>query len=167
DGVVQIVAPTTAEQRLAKTNELKIYEAEVKGSSPSSQNTLNTAFVSSNNTDNTNKSVNVTPNISAASSKAKDSTLPNTDSLSDNFLAPKPDLVFTDDPNASESVANVFNVESNTNKPRKDMSKTHRPDAPIVKDWISDSEDETEIEYVPKQREPSFVTSTEHVKSSW
>nr|GEZ77681.1 putative ribonuclease H-like domain-containing protein [Tanacetum cinerariifolium] len=228
-----------------------IYEAEVKGSSPSRQNTLNTAFVSSNNTDNTNKSVNVAPNISAASSKAKDSTLPNTDSLSDvvihssfasqpnspqldskdlkeidpddleeidlkwqmamltmrarrflkrtrrnlgangtdtigfdmskvecynchkrghfakecrsprdnrnkettritvsveNFLAPKPDLVFTDNPNASESVANVFNVKSNTNKPRKDMSKTHRPDAPIIKDWISDSEDETEID---------------------
>nr|GFB01381.1 putative ribonuclease H-like domain-containing protein [Tanacetum cinerariifolium] len=53
-----------------------------------------------------------------------------------------------------------------TNKPSKDMSKTHRPEAPIVEDWISDSEDETEIEYVPKQREPSFVPSTEHVKSS-
>nr|GEW30252.1 hypothetical protein [Tanacetum cinerariifolium] len=63
-------------------------------------------------------------------------------------------------------VANWFNVESNTNKPRKDMTKTHRPDAPIVEDWISNSEDETEIEFVPKQREPSFVTFLEHVKSS-
>nr|GFB29375.1 hypothetical protein [Tanacetum cinerariifolium] len=82
------------------------------------------------------------------------------------FLPPKPDLDFTDDPKASESVANVFNVESSTNKPSKDMFKAHRPDAPIVEDWISDSEDETEIDFVPKQREPSFVTSTEHVKSS-
>nr|GEX25276.1 ribonuclease H-like domain-containing protein [Tanacetum cinerariifolium] len=82
------------------------------------------------------------------------------------FMPPKPDLVFTNDPNASKSVANVFNVKSSTNKSSKDMSKTHRPDAPIIKDWISDSEDETEIEYVPKQREPSFVTSTKHVKSS-
>nr|GEY02364.1 hypothetical protein [Tanacetum cinerariifolium]GEY06736.1 hypothetical protein [Tanacetum cinerariifolium] len=82
------------------------------------------------------------------------------------FLPPKPDLVFIDVSNASESVANVFNVESSTNKPNKDMSKTHRPNAPIVEDWISDFEDETEIEYMPKQREPSFVTSTEHVKSS-
>nr|GEX74808.1 hypothetical protein [Tanacetum cinerariifolium] len=82
------------------------------------------------------------------------------------FLPPKPDLVFTNDPNASESVANVFNVESNINKPSKDMSKTHRPDAPIVEDWISDSENETEIASVPKHREPSFVTSTKHVKSS-
>nr|GEZ80452.1 ribonuclease H-like domain-containing protein [Tanacetum cinerariifolium] len=82
------------------------------------------------------------------------------------FLPPKPDFVFTNHPNSSESVANVFNVESNTNKPSKDMSKIHRPDDPIVEDWISDSEDETEIESVPKQREPSFVTSTEHVKYS-
>nr|GEW28226.1 hypothetical protein [Tanacetum cinerariifolium] len=82
------------------------------------------------------------------------------------FLPPKPDLVFTDDPNDSESVDNVFNVESNINKPSKDMSKTQRPDAPIVEDWIFDSKDEIEIESVPKQREPSFVTSTKHVKSS-
>nr|GEW18949.1 ribonuclease H-like domain-containing protein [Tanacetum cinerariifolium] len=67
--------------------------------------------------------------------------------------------------NDSESVANVFNVESNTYKPSKNMSKIHRPDAPIIEDWISDSEDETKIESVPKQREPSFATSTEHVKS--
>nr|GEY21096.1 retrovirus-related Pol polyprotein from transposon TNT 1-94 [Tanacetum cinerariifolium] len=66
------------------------------------------------------------------------------------FLPPKPDLVFNNDLNSSESVANVFNVESSTNKPSKDMSKTLRPDAPIVNDWIPDSEDETEIEFVPK-----------------
>nr|GEW61973.1 putative ribonuclease H-like domain-containing protein [Tanacetum cinerariifolium] len=59
----------------------------------------------------------------------------------------KPNLVFHDVPTASESVANMFNVESSTNKPRKDMSKTIRPDAPIVKDWISDSKDETENDY--------------------
>nr|GEW90424.1 hypothetical protein [Tanacetum cinerariifolium] len=106
DGVVQIVAPTTAKQSLPskwKThtliwrnkanleeqslddlfNNLKIYEAKVKGSSPSSQNTQNIAFVSSNNTDNTKESVNVTLSIFAATSKAKVSTLPNVDSLSD------------------------------------------------------------------------------------
>nr|GEW09220.1 putative ribonuclease H-like domain-containing protein [Tanacetum cinerariifolium] len=82
------------------------------------------------------------------------------------FLPHKPDLVFIDDPNASESVANVFNVESSTNKPSKDMSKTLRLDAHIVEDWIFDSEHESEIESVPTQREHSFVTSTEHVKSS-
>nr|GEX36306.1 hypothetical protein [Tanacetum cinerariifolium] len=65
-----------------------------------------------------------------------------------------------------ESVDNVFNVESSTNKPGKDMSKTYRHGAPTVEDWISDSEDETEIESVPKQKEPSFVTSTDPVQSS-
>nr|GEU39420.1 hypothetical protein [Tanacetum cinerariifolium] len=67
--------------------------------------------------------------------------------------------------NDSESVANVVNVESSTNKPSKDMSKTLRPDAPIIKDWISDSEDETKIESMPKQKEPSFVPTFKHVKT--
>nr|GEV35020.1 hypothetical protein [Tanacetum cinerariifolium] len=52
-------------------NNLKIYEAEVKGSSTYSQNIQNIAFVSSNNTDSTNASVNVAPSVSAASPKAK------------------------------------------------------------------------------------------------
>nr|GEU81341.1 hypothetical protein [Tanacetum cinerariifolium] len=51
-------------------NNLKIYEAKVKGSSTSSQNTRNIAFVSLNNIDNTNESVSDVPNVSAASSKA-------------------------------------------------------------------------------------------------
>nr|GEU69851.1 hypothetical protein [Tanacetum cinerariifolium] len=62
---------------------LKIYEAEVKGSSASCQNTQNIDFLSSNNTDSTNESVNVIPNVSATSSKATVSSLPNVDSLSD------------------------------------------------------------------------------------
>nr|GFC44840.1 ribonuclease H-like domain, Gag-pre-integrase domain protein [Tanacetum cinerariifolium] len=53
-----------------------------------------------------------------------------------------------------------------TNKPSKDMSKTLRPDALIIDDWISNSKDEIEIESVPKQREPSFIKSSEHVKNS-
>nr|GEV25161.1 putative ribonuclease H-like domain-containing protein [Tanacetum cinerariifolium] len=60
-------------------NNLKIYEAEVKGSSTSSQNTQNIAIVSSNNTDNTNESVSIVPSVSAASYKALVSTLPNLD----------------------------------------------------------------------------------------
>nr|GEZ49020.1 putative ribonuclease H-like domain-containing protein [Tanacetum cinerariifolium] len=62
---------------------LKIYEAEVKDSSTSSQNIQNIAFVSSSNTDNTNESVSADPSVSVASSKATVSTLPNIDSLSD------------------------------------------------------------------------------------
>nr|GEW03200.1 ribonuclease H-like domain-containing protein [Tanacetum cinerariifolium] len=51
-------------------NNLKIYEAEVNGSSLSIQNTQNIASVSSNNTDSINESVIAAPSISAASSKA-------------------------------------------------------------------------------------------------
>nr|GEZ54653.1 hypothetical protein [Tanacetum cinerariifolium] len=93
DGVVQIVAPTTAEQRNKADleeqglddlfNNLKIYEAEVKGSSTSSQNIQNIAFVSSNNINSTHESVNVAHSVFAASSKTKVSTLLNVDSLRD------------------------------------------------------------------------------------
>nr|GEY66912.1 hypothetical protein [Tanacetum cinerariifolium] len=341
DGVVQIIDPTTAEQSLSSewktrtsiwrnkanleeqslddlSNNLKIYEAEVMGSSTSSHNTQNIAFVSSNNTDNTNESVSTVPSVFAASSKATVSTLLNVDSLSDaviysffasqsnspqldnkdlkqinpddleeinlknkdtlrrsvlvevstsndlvsqydavggydwsfqaeeeptnyaliayassgsssslgsdnklksqvgdktglgfdnqvfdfeelhshesdnsvpknpendrykpgegyhavsplytkTFLPPKPDLVFNDAPNASESITNVLNVKSSTNKPSKDMSQTLSPDALIVEDWIFDSEDETKIESVPKQGEPTYVKSSEHVHTS-
>nr|GEW20569.1 putative ribonuclease H-like domain-containing protein [Tanacetum cinerariifolium] len=279
NGVVQIIAPTTAEQRLAKKNELKargtllmalldkhqlkfnihkdsktlmeaiekskadleeqilddlfnnlkIYEAKVKGLSTSSKNTQNIAFVSSNNTDSTNESVSVVPSVSAASSKAIVSTLPNVDSLSDAVIYSffeEIDLKWqmamltmrarrflkrternlgangtytigfdmskvkcynchrrchfarecrsprdnknkeaTRRPVPTKSVANVFNVESSTYNPSKDMSKTLRLDAPIIKDWISDSEDETENESVPKQKKPSFVLTSEHVKT--
>nr|GEV10350.1 ribonuclease H-like domain-containing protein [Tanacetum cinerariifolium] len=81
------------------------------------------------------------------------------------FMPPKFDLIFNDAPNASKTVAHVFNVESSTNKPRKDMSKTHMPDAPIIEDWISDSENETENESVPIQKEYSFVLTSKHVKT--
>nr|GEV84878.1 ribonuclease H-like domain-containing protein [Tanacetum cinerariifolium] len=279
DGVVQIIAPTTAEQRNKADieeqslddlfNNLKIYEAEVKSSSTSSQTTQNIAFVSSNNTDSTNESVNVVPSVFAACSKATVSTLLNVDSLSDaviySFFASQsnsPQLDNEDlkqiDPddleemdlkcqmamltirarrflkrtgrnlgangtdtigfdmskvecynchrrghfarecisprdnrnkdtprrtvpvelhsyesddsvpkslvNDSESKAHVVNVESSLNKPSKDMFKTHRPDAPIIKYWIFNFEDETEIESMPKQKEPSFVLTFEHVK---
>nr|GFA55956.1 hypothetical protein [Tanacetum cinerariifolium] len=53
------------------------------------------------------------------------------------FLPSKPDLAFSDDSNAREPVANVFNVESSTDKPSKDMYKIHRPAASIIEDWIS------------------------------
>nr|GEW31497.1 hypothetical protein [Tanacetum cinerariifolium] len=200
-------------------NNLKIYEAKVKGSSTSSQNIKNIAFVSFNNTDSTNKSVSAIPSVSAASSKATVSILPNVDSLTDaviyffvasqsnspqldsedlkNLGANGTDTIRFDmskvecynchkrghfarecksprdnrnkeatrRPVPTETIATVVHVESSTNKPNKDLSKTHRPDALIIKDWISDSEDETKIESVPKQKEPSFVQTSKHVKT--
>ncbi|GJV63332.1 ribonuclease H-like domain-containing protein [Tanacetum coccineum] len=64
-------------------NKLKIYEAKVMGSSSTSQNTQNVAFMSSNITGSTNEAVKTAHDVSAANSKANASTLPNVDSLSD------------------------------------------------------------------------------------
>nr|GEV97464.1 putative ribonuclease H-like domain-containing protein [Tanacetum cinerariifolium] len=65
---------------------LEFLRTEVKGSSTSSHNTQNIAFVSSNNTNSTNESFNVVPSISAASYEALVSTLPNVYSLSDDII---------------------------------------------------------------------------------
>ncbi|GJU51403.1 ribonuclease H-like domain-containing protein [Tanacetum coccineum] len=64
-------------------NNLKIYDAEVMGSSSISQNTQNVAFVSSNITGSTNEAVKTAHGVSATNFKANVSTLLNVDSLSD------------------------------------------------------------------------------------
>nr|GEZ86113.1 hypothetical protein [Tanacetum cinerariifolium] len=72
-------------------------------------------------------------------------------------LCPKPDLVFHDAPTTSETVPAVLSVEPSTTKPNKDLSQSNRPFAPIIEDWVSDSEDEFEGEPMPTQNAPSFV----------
>nr|GEU93654.1 hypothetical protein [Tanacetum cinerariifolium] len=78
------------------------------------------------------------------------------------FMPPKPDLVFNDTPTTSESVANVVHVESSTYKPSKDKSKTLRPDAPIIEDWIFDSEDETECKHVVNKAHSPIMRPINH-----
>nr|GFB89551.1 hypothetical protein [Tanacetum cinerariifolium] len=56
------------------------------------------------------------------------------------FMPPKPNLVFHNAPNVNETVHTAFNVELSLTKPDKDLSHTHRPSAPIIEDWVSDSE---------------------------
>nr|GEY56195.1 hypothetical protein [Tanacetum cinerariifolium] len=46
----------------------------------------------------------------------------------------------------------------------QDLSRTNKPTAPIIEDWVSDSEDESEIK--ASQIVPSFVQSFEQVKTS-
>nr|GFA77215.1 hypothetical protein [Tanacetum cinerariifolium] len=78
------------------------------------------------------------------------------------FMSPKPDLVFHDAPNVNETVYTAFNVELSPTKPDKDLSHTYRPSAPIIEDWVSDSEDESKPE--PLKNAPSFVQPTKQVK---
>nr|GEW39895.1 hypothetical protein [Tanacetum cinerariifolium] len=62
-------------------------------------------------------------------------------------------------------VTNVFHVEPSTTKPNNDFSQSNRPSAPIIKDWVSDSEDKPEGEPMPTKIAPSFVQTSEHVKT--
>nr|GEW44118.1 hypothetical protein [Tanacetum cinerariifolium] len=62
------------------------------------------------------------------------------------FMPPKPDLVFHNAPNDVETVHTAFNVDLSLTKPDNALSRTHRPSAPIIEDWVSDSEDESETQ---------------------
>ncbi|GJZ45525.1 putative ribonuclease H-like domain-containing protein [Tanacetum coccineum] len=64
-------------------NNLKIYEAQIMGSSSTNQNTQNIAFVSSNITSSTNEALKTAHGVSTANSKNNAYSLPNVDSLSD------------------------------------------------------------------------------------
>nr|GEU52796.1 ribonuclease H-like domain-containing protein [Tanacetum cinerariifolium] len=79
------------------------------------------------------------------------------------FMPPKPDLVFHDVPNDNKTVHTAFNVELSPIKPDNDLSHTHRPLAPTIEDWVSDSEDDYALK-IP-QNVLSFVQPTEQVKS--
>ncbi|GJX40368.1 hypothetical protein Tco_0255358 [Tanacetum coccineum] len=87
-----------------------------------------------------------------------------------NFMPPKPDLVLDDkDKNVfSESVTSVPAVA--TNEVKTSESKPKSVSEPLIKDWISNSENKNETESKSKKRKPSntkveFVKSNEHVKS--
>nr|GFC80866.1 ribonuclease H-like domain-containing protein [Tanacetum cinerariifolium] len=118
-------------------NNLKIYEDEVKGLSTSSQNTQNIAFVSSNNTDSTNKSVSVVPSVPAASSKATISTLLNVDSLSDaviySFLSCQSNSPYLDnedlkqiDPNDLKEMDLKWQMDMLTMRAKRFLKRTGR-----------------------------------------
>nr|GEW74957.1 putative ribonuclease H-like domain-containing protein [Tanacetum cinerariifolium] len=79
------------------------------------------------------------------------------------FRPPKPDLVFHDAPNVNETVHTAFNVELSPTKPDNNLSYTYRPSAPIIEDWVSDSEEDSKAEI--SQNAPSFVTPAEQVKT--
>nr|GEV80103.1 hypothetical protein [Tanacetum cinerariifolium] len=79
------------------------------------------------------------------------------------FMPPKPDLVFNTPPTAVETDHHAFNVQLSPTKPEQDLSHTTRPSAPIIEDWVSNSEDESETK--APQFVPSFVQSSEQLKS--
>nr|GFA97197.1 hypothetical protein [Tanacetum cinerariifolium] len=79
------------------------------------------------------------------------------------FIPPKPDLVFHTAPIDVDTNHSAFTVQLSPSKPTQDLSHTNRPSAPIIKDWVYDSEDESETN--DPQSVPSFVQSSEQVKT--
>nr|GFA23181.1 ribonuclease H-like domain-containing protein [Tanacetum cinerariifolium] len=79
------------------------------------------------------------------------------------FMPSKPDLVFTTVPTTVETDHLTFTAQLGPTKPEQDLSHTNRPTSPIIEDWVSDSEDESETK--APQIVPSFVQSTKQVKS--
>nr|GFB14801.1 hypothetical protein [Tanacetum cinerariifolium] len=76
------------------------------------------------------------------------------------FMPPKPDLVFHTPP-SDENEHIAFNVQLSPTKPEQDLSS--RPSAPIIEDWVSDSEEDT-LPQVSKDV-LSFSQTSELVKS--
>nr|GEV08114.1 hypothetical protein [Tanacetum cinerariifolium] len=60
------------------------------------------------------------------------------------FMPPKLDLVFNTAPIHVETYHLAFNVQLSPTKPEQDLSHTSSPSAPIIEDWVSDSEEESE-----------------------
>nr|GEZ36346.1 hypothetical protein [Tanacetum cinerariifolium] len=77
------------------------------------------------------------------------------------FMPPKPDLVFSNAPNDVETDHSAFNVKLSPIKPDQDLSHTHRPSAPIIDDWVSNFEDESEIQTL--QNVPTVLTRSKLV----
>ncbi|GJW62077.1 uncharacterized mitochondrial protein-like protein [Tanacetum coccineum] len=104
-------------------NNLKIYEPEVKGTSSSSTNTQNVAFVSSNSSDSTNGAVNIAHGVTTASTQAT-TVVKSKESFK---------------PTVKKPVVETSEAKASTDKP-KVVRKNNS--APIIEDWVSDCEEE-------------------------
>nr|GEY42882.1 hypothetical protein [Tanacetum cinerariifolium] len=84
------------------------------------------------------------------------------------FMPPKTDLVFHNAPNVNEIVHSAFNVELSPTKPDNDLSHTHRPSAPIIEDWVSDSKDDSEAE-IPQNapRNMSYLSNFKELNGGY
>nr|GEV44409.1 uncharacterized mitochondrial protein AtMg00810-like [Tanacetum cinerariifolium] len=79
-----------------------------------------------------------------------------------NFMPPKPDLVFHTAYIAIETDHSAFTVKLSPSEPTQDLSHINRPSAPIIEEWVSNSEDESKT--TAPQIAPSFVQTSDHVK---
>nr|GEU84069.1 hypothetical protein [Tanacetum cinerariifolium] len=73
------------------------------------------------------------------------------------FMPPKPNLVFHTALIDVETDHSAFTVHLNPSKPTQDLSHTNRPSVPIIEDWVSNSEDESET------NDPQMLTQSKPV----
>nr|GFA45876.1 hypothetical protein [Tanacetum cinerariifolium] len=85
-----------------------------------------------------------------------------------NFMPPKPNLVFHTAPIAVETTHSAFTVQPSPAKPAQDISHATRPMAPIIKDKVSDSEDEFESNdpQILTKSKPVYVTAARPVNAA-
>nr|GEV94739.1 retrovirus-related Pol polyprotein from transposon TNT 1-94 [Tanacetum cinerariifolium] len=105
---------------------------------------------------------------SQQSDKSKTDLGYNSQGVDRNFMPPKPDFVLADEHVVSQSVTSLPNIVKNEDKTSETTLKN--VSAPIIKDWVSDIDDEDKIETESNQIKPSFakvkfVKPAEHVKS--
>nr|GEW24088.1 hypothetical protein [Tanacetum cinerariifolium] len=78
-------------------------------------------------------------------------------------MPPKTNLVFHTAPIDVETEHSAFNVQFSPTKPVQDLSHSNKQIAPIIEDWVSDSEDKSKT--TAPLIAPSFVQSFEQVKT--
>nr|GEX50797.1 ribonuclease H-like domain-containing protein [Tanacetum cinerariifolium] len=71
------------------------------------------------------------------------------------FMPRKLDLVFNTAPTAVWTDHLAFNVQLSPTMPEQDLSHTTRPSTPIIEDWVSDSEEESETKATYKTTIPA------------
>nr|GFA89001.1 hypothetical protein [Tanacetum cinerariifolium] len=81
------------------------------------------------------------------------------------FMSPKPDFVFNIAPTIVETDHLAFNVQLSPTKPEQDLSHTTRPSLPIIEDWVSDYEDESETK-APYNSPPKVTVAQAPVVSA-
>nr|GEX51068.1 hypothetical protein [Tanacetum cinerariifolium]GEX54663.1 hypothetical protein [Tanacetum cinerariifolium] len=126
-GIVQPVAPTSAEQKLARKNELK-----ARGTT-----TQNLAFVSSSNTDSTTDSISAAASVSTVCAKllvlqpsgGYHAVPP---PITRTFMPPKPDLVFHTAPIAVRTNHSAFTVQLSPSKPAQDLHSVQPVETSIL-----------------------------------
>ncbi|GJW55066.1 hypothetical protein Tco_0099151 [Tanacetum coccineum] len=129
-------------------NNLKVYEPEVKGTSSSSTSTQNMDFVSSNNSGSTNEAINTAHGVFAVVLIGCDHAEKDNKLCTHGLLSFSSYFEFTNEPVVENSEA-----KASESKP-KEVRKNNG--APIIEDWVSDSEDENVSQTKLKETDKKF-----------